>query len=61
MEYEQHLKKTIDDMKAAEDRLLESGFSQEQWHSIKKYIQASIFRFQLLYGRALQEISTRDV
>jgi hypothetical protein len=44
-------------MKAAENHLLESGFSPDQWLSIKQYIQASIFRFQLLYGRALQEIS----
>ena len=53
MEYEQHLQKAIDDMKAAENRLLESGFSVDQWVSIKQYIQASIFRFQLLSGSAL--------
>jgi HEPN domain-containing protein len=60
MEYEQHLRKAIDDMKAAENHLLESGFSPDQWLSIKQYIQASIFRFQLLYGHALQEISAGE-
>ena len=61
MEYERHLRKAADDMRAAEERLLKSGFSSEQWSDIRLYIQASILRFQLLYGRALRDASVRDL
>ena len=60
MEYERHLRQATSDMKAAEDRLLKSGFSSEQWTEIRMYIQASILRFQLLYAKALQDAIVRD-
>jgi hypothetical protein len=60
MEYERHLRKAAKDMRAAEERLLKSGFSSDQWVDIKLYIQASILRFQLLYGRALQDAIVRE-
>lgn len=61
MEYERHLQQASNDMKAAEDRLLESGFSADQWTHVRMYIQASILRFQLLYARALQDAAVRDL
>ena len=48
MEQERHLQQANNDMKAAEERLLASGFSPNQWVHVKLYIQASILRFQLL-------------
>jgi len=61
MEYERHLIKAADDMRATEERLRKSGFSPDQWTDIKLYIQASILRFQLLYARALQDAATLDL
>lgn len=61
MEYERHLQQATNDMKAAEERLLESGFSSDQWTDIRMYIQASILRFQLLYARALQDAMMHEL
>ena len=61
MEYERHLQQATTDMKVAEEQLLDSGFSADQWRHIRMYIQASILRFQLLYARALQDAAVRDL
>ena len=53
--YERHLQQATNDMRAAEEHLLEAGITVvDQWTHIRMYIQASILRFQLLYAKALQ-------
>ena len=60
MTYEERLQKASADMKTAEDDLLETGFSEQQWTLLRQYIQASILHFQLLYGRALHQVAERE-
>jgi len=61
MEYERHLRKAADDMKAAEERLLKSGFSPDQWTYQAVHPSITILRFQLLYAGALQDAAVRDL
>ena len=59
MDFQEAVNKATADMESAEKRLLDSGFADDQWTEIKKYIQASILRFQLTYARALTEAMDR--
>lgn len=59
VDYSAELDRSNHEAEEAEDALMASGFSAEQWLLIKQYIHSAIYGNQVAVARALQELPPR--
>ena len=56
----EQLKRVIKEMRDAEDALVASGFSREQWLLIKKYVGSAIVQNQILALHSLSSFNPEN-
>ena len=57
IDYDAGMKQTREQMFAAEEALIRTGFPEEQWRLIREYIGAVVLHNQMIHGKRLEQWS----
>ena len=60
LDYDQEIERVKNEMDSTEDKLIESGFPEEQWMLIKRYIFSATHLNQLVIGKGYQDASVKS-